>query len=315
MHMIKSLTIRCLLVFCILGSAQMVVVADPIVIAHRGASGYLPEHTLEAYAVAHAMGADYIEPDLVMTKDGVLICLHDVRLDQTTNVKEVFPDRKRGNLGWYAIDFTLREIKQLRVFERTSNRFPKGASKFEVPTFTEMIELVQGLNKTTGREVGIYPETKAPTFHRDEGLPMEGELLEILDTYGYSGKYAKVFIQSFEFESLERIRKDLRSELPLIMLLGEGAESVGLSPSGLDRLEKVVNGVGPSKLSFLRVPNLVEIVHARGLLVHPYTFRSDSYPKERYNSFSEELNTFFNEYKVDGVFTDHPDKVRAFLNN
>ena len=140
-----------------------------IVIAHRGASGYLPEHTLPAYALAHGMGADFIEPDLVLTRDGHLICLHDIYLQETTNAEQLFPDRARDDGRWYAADFTLDEIRRLQAEERLDSRFPKGASRFAVPAFTEMIELVQGLNGRTGRAVGIYPELKAPAWHRAEG--------------------------------------------------------------------------------------------------------------------------------------------------
>lgn len=293
-------------------SAQMAF-ADPIVIAHRGASGYLPEHTLEAYAMAHAMGADYIEPDLVLTSDDVFICLHDIHLELTTNVEEVFPDRHRKDGSWYPIDFTLAEIKTLSNHERLGNRFPVGKSDFEVPTFREMIELVQGLNKTTGRDVGIYPEIKGPAFHAGEGHPVERALLDVLSEYGYEGADAKVFVQSFEIEPLRRIRNKLKSELPLIMLIAEGSGQKLLTPEGLDDLATFVNGIGPSKTIIEKDPDIVKRAHARNLKVHPYTFRADMYPKRRYDSFDDELDQFYSAYTVDGVFTDFPDIVRSFL--
>ena len=152
--------------------------AQKIVIAHRGASGYLPEHTLEAKAMAYAMGADYIEQDVVMTADDQLIVLHDITLDRTTNVDEVFPDRARDDGRYYAIDFTLAEIRRLSATEGFrllpngekqqgyASRFPMGSSSFKVPTFQEEIQLIQGLNKSTGNDIGIYPEIKQPAFHR-----------------------------------------------------------------------------------------------------------------------------------------------------
>lgn len=307
--MLKNLTIRSLITSALILTSTLAT-ADPIVIAHRGASGYLPEHTLEAYAVAHTMGADYVEPDLVLTKDNRFICLHDIHLEATTNVEEVFPNRKRDDGRWYPIDFTLAEIKQLQVHERLPDRFPENDSDFEVPTLEEMIELIQGLNKSTGRDVGIYPELKGPGFHTKEGHPMEERILEILDDYNYKGREAKVFIQCFEIEPLRKIRNELNSDLPLIMLMG-GAGL--LDNESLDDLATFVDGIGPSKTLIERNPDIVKEAHARGLKVHPYTARADSYSKTKYDSFENELDTFYNTYKVDGVFTDHPDQVVKFL--
>jgi len=290
--------------------------ADPLVIAHRGASGYLPEHTLEAYAVAHAMGADYVEPDLVLTKDGHFICLHDIHLEGTTNVEEVFPDRKRKDDSWYPVDFTLAEIKQLQVHERLRNRFPRMKSDFEVPTFAEMIELIQGLNETTGKIVGIYPELKAPAFHAKAGLPMEEAILSILKKYGYSGSNSKVFVQCFEVEPLRKMRLELGSKLPQVMLIGaSGSAKKMLSADGLKDLASFVNGIGPSKGLIEKDPAIVKRAHKNGLVVHPYTFRADSFSKKDYKSFVKELEQFYKKYNVDGVFTDHPDKVVAYLAN
>ena len=154
--------------------------AEKIVIAHRGASGYLPEHTLAAKAMAYALGAHYIEQDVVMTKDDVLIVLHDITLDRTTDVSEKFSNRSRDNGRYYAIDFTLEEIRslsategfRLRGDERVQgyqNRFPMNSSSFSISTLEEEIQLIQGLNKSTGKDIGIYPEIKQPKFHRDEG--------------------------------------------------------------------------------------------------------------------------------------------------
>lgn len=284
--------------------------ADPLVIAHRGASGYLPEHTLEAYTLAYGQGADYVEPDLVLTKDGVFICLHDIHLEGTTNVEQVFPDRKRADGSWYPIDFTLAEIKQLQVHERLSNRFPVMVSDFEVPTFEEMIQLIQGLNTTTGKNVGIYPELKGPAFHAKEGQPMEEALLAILSKYGYEGPDAMVFIQCFEMAPLKKIRFDLKSELPLIMLMGSPSM---LTEKRLDDIATFANGIGPSKTLIEKDPDIVKRAHARNLAVHPYTFRADQFSKKKYRTFDDELKQFYEVYKVDGVFTDFPDQAVRFL--
>ena len=193
-----------------IGFMAVSAIADPqIIIAHRGASGYLPEHTLPAYAMAYGLGADYVEPDVVLTKDKQFICLHDIHLDATTNVETAFPDRAREDGRFYAADFTLAEIKSLRAEERLGKRFPQGQSSFEVPTFIEMIELVQGLNVSTGRQVGIYPELKQPGWHAKEGLPMEFAFFEILKTYGYTEKDSLIFIQCFEFEPLKATKARL----------------------------------------------------------------------------------------------------------
>lgn len=275
---------------------------SPIIIAHRGASGYLPEHTLEAYAMAYALGADYVEPDVVLTKDGAFICLHDIHLDATTNVETAFPERARDDGRYYAADFTLAEIKTLRAEERLPNRFPRGKSSFEVPTFREMIELVQGLNASTGRVVGIYPELKQPSFHAKEGLPMEEAFFAILKKYGYTDPDSPIFIQCFEMDSLKTLRDKLGCRSPQIFLMGGGK----LSDEQLDEIAQYAEGIGPSKRLIESDPGVVERAHARGLKVHPYTFRADQVPSE-YSDVDEELTTFFKTYGVDGVFTDHTD--------
>lgn len=285
-----------------------------IVIAHRGASGYLPEHTLPAYAAAHAMGADYIEPDLVMTSDGRFICLHDIHLEATTNVEEVFPDRKREDGRWYAADFTLAEIRRLEATERLDGRFPKGSGRFRVPTFAEMIELVQGMNRSSRKNVGIYPEIKAPAWHRAESLPMEEALLDVLGRYGYRAPGAPVFVQSFEPESLKRLRA-LGSELPQVLLMAEAERYRHLlSPEGIAGIGPFADGIGPAKTMIERQPQLVAWARKAGLLVHPYTFRADQ-AAGPYESFVDEVRNYLFVFGVDGVFTDHPDVVRLAIDS
>ena len=299
---------------------------NKIVIAHRGASGYLPEHTLQAYAMAYTMGADYIEPDLVMTGDGVLICLHDIHLERTTNVEEVFPGRARADGRWYAADFTLAEIKMLSVHERANadgtpvfpDRFRVDSKGFQVPTFVEVIEMVQELNEITGRSVGIYPETKEPAFHDAEGLSMEEPLLTILSSYLYQGIDALVFIQSFDPTNLKEMRFDLGTDLPLVQLISGGSGPGGIfdwmvTEEGLDDIATYANGIGPSKSRIedadgmpVNKNALVKGAQARGLVVHPYTFRADSLPGH-YRNLSQELHRFYFTYGVDGLFTDHAD--------
>jgi len=304
---------------------------DKIVIAHRGASGYLPEHTLESYAMAYALGADFIETDLALTKDGVFVCIHDIYLDYTTNVKEVFPDRARKDRHWYVVDFSLDEIKQLNVHERARangiayfpSRFPLSFSKFEVPTFTEMIELIQGLNKSTGGNVGIYPEIKKPSWHTQQGFPMEEALLEILNRYGYKGRDAKIFVQCFEAESLKKLRFELGTDLPLVLLTWETIWnyegdvkpfSTELTEDILDEIATYADGIGPYKDRIKVNPVIVQWAHERGLVVHAWTMRADSLPAQ-YRTFDEELYQFYIIYKVDGLFTDFTDRTVQFLHS
>src|ERR1043166_4966177 len=192
--------------------------ASKIIIAHRGAYGYLPEHTLPGKALAHAMGADYLEQDLVLSKDGVPIVLHDIYLDTVTDVAKRFPDRKRADGRFYVLDFTVAEMKQLQVTERFDRRtgkavfptrFPIWLATFQLATFEEELQFIQGLNKTTGREAGIYPEIKAPGWHRMQGHDLSRIVLDVLSRYGYRTKADKVFLQCFDYQEVKRLRNEL----------------------------------------------------------------------------------------------------------
>ena len=291
------------------------------VIGHRGAAGYLPEHTLAGYALGYALGADYIEPDLVMTSDGILICLHDIYLEPTTDVETIFPDRERSDGHWYAADFTLEEIGQLRVHERTGSsglpvypdRFPLEASRFSVPTFAEVVQLVQGLNHTTGQNVGLYPELKRPSWHASEGLPMEGALAAVLNEYGLLEPQAKLYVQCFEADTLRALHAEWGTRLRLIQLVSGSFSYAGMwSEAGLDSIAVYARGIGPSKSIIESNPAYVAWAHERQLLVHPYTFRLDDLPS-RYMSLEDELVTFLFAYNVDGVFTDFPDIAARVL--
>jgi glycerophosphoryl diester phosphodiesterase len=282
-----------------------------LVIGHRGACGYLPEHTLESYALAHGQGADYIEPDLVRTRDGAFICLHDIYLEPTTDVATVFPGRARADGRYYAVDFTLEEVRRLRVHERLDRRFPQGASRFAVPTFEEMIELVAGLNRTTGRRAGIYPELKQPAFHRDAGQPMEEAFLDIARRYGLGGTDGPpIFVQCFEPGPLRELRR-LGSALPQIFLLDDDAAPL-LTDPGLEEIRAFADGIGPYKLLIERDPTLVARAHGRGLAVHTWTFRVDDVGSG-YGTFEDELRAFYEKFGVDGLFTDFPDRARSWL--
>lgn len=300
------------------------------VIAHRGASGYLPEHTLEAVAMAHAMKPNFIEPDLVMTKDNHLIVMHDIELDTTTNVKEVFPTRSRKDGHFYAIDFNLSEIKKLHAHERTDkhgkviykNRFPLNKSSFEVPTFKEYIELIQGLNKTTKRTIGIYPEIKKPGFHRKEGKDITKAVIKILRKFGYEKNTEQIFIQCFSPKTLKRLKKEFKTKIPLTQLIGSNAwkdhnrdYKKMLTQEGLKEISQYANAIAPMIKSLIKVSgifvkenNVAKKAHALGLIVHPYIHRSERLPII-FKTHKDYIRFIKNNIKADGVFTDNIDYV------
>jgi glycerophosphoryl diester phosphodiesterase len=306
-------------------------VSSPIVIAHRGASGYLPEHTLEAKALAHAQGADFLEQDLVLSKDNVPVVLHDVHIDTVTDVAARFPDRKRDDGRYYALDFTVAELKQLRVTERINpktgkavypGRFPAGKGSFQVPTLEEELEFIAGLNKSTGRTAGIYPELKKPAWHRAQGRDLSATVLPILARHGYRTKADACWLQCFELSEVKRLRGELGWQGRLVMLTGAKKGEDGtdydqlLSPVGLDELAQLVDGIGPSLANVIgadgKPTSLVQDAHARRLAVHPYTVRADELPKG-VASLDALHRLIFSEAGVDGVFTDFPDRTASFV--
>jgi glycerophosphoryl diester phosphodiesterase len=295
--------------------------AHPLVLGHRGASGHRPEHTLASYRLAAEMGADYIEPDLVSTKDGVLIARHENEIGGTTDVAVRFPDRKRAKTvdgqpvtGWFTEDFTIDEIRTLRARERLPFRSHEFDGRFPIATFDEVIELAQQLGKELGRPVGVYPETKHPTYFRGIGLPLEEKVLASLDGHGWNRRDAPVFIQSFEADSLRFFRQ--RTTARLIQLVdGRGASL--LDSAGLKAIAGYADGIGPDKQLVVPVradrtlappTDLVQRAHAAGLLVHIYTIRIDKeFLSPSYNGRPEAEFEQFRSLGVDGLFTDFPD--------
>ncbi|PLW83566.1 glycerophosphodiester phosphodiesterase [Kineobactrum sediminis] len=311
--------------------------SSPIVIAHRGASGYLPEHTLAAKAMAHGMGADYIEQDVVLTADGVPIVLHDIHLDTTTDVADLFPGRARDDGRFYAIDFSLEEVRRLRVHERSDTqgqavfpqRFPLGPGLLGVPTLAEEIDLIAGMDRSRQRRTGLYIELKAPRFHQAEGQDIARRILEVLALKGYAERSDQVFLQCFDDQALRYLRHTLETPLPLIQLIADpswGEDSAVdyeflQSPAGLDTIAEYADGIGPWLMQIylgktdagaVRLSTLVADAHARGLQVHPYTFRRDQLPPG-IADFDELLDVFFQQARVDGLFTDFPDLARDYL--
>lgn len=310
----------------------------PLVIAHRGASGYLPEHTLPAKALAYGMGADVIEQDVVLSKDGVPVVLHDIHVDTTTDVVMRFPDRHRADGRYYALDFTVAELKQLRVTERISiktgkavfpQRFPPKRSSFQISTLAEELELIAGLNQSTGRQVGIYPEIKQPFWHRQQGHDLSQAVLAVLERFHYRSTDDPCWLQCFEYPEIKRLREELAWKGRLILLVGtaktgeNGTDYEELtSDAGLQRLSREVDGIGPPLSRVMTwsqsspgkpvLSNLVQRAHVCGLRVHPYTVRKDELPSGC-PSLDALHAALFSEAKVDGVFTDFPDLTGNWL--
>lgn len=284
------------------------------VIAHRGASGYLPEHTLAAKAMAYAMQPNYLEQDIVLSKDGIPVIIHDIHLDATTNVAEIFPNRKRKEGRYFAIDFTFEELKTLRVNERINilsgnvvfpNRFPYGKSRFGLHSLGEEIELIQGLNKSTGSSIGIYSEIKNPEFHRMEGMDISKIVLNTLNDYGYKHKDDLCMVQCFDSNELKRIRTELKSNLNLVQLMEFETEI-----ENIHRYAEYSDAIGPDH-RLLTNAKLMYFAKEHNLKVHVYTLRADEL--NDFNSFDDLLNYLFLDIGVDGVFTDQPNLVYAFL--
>lgn len=307
-------------------------VSRPLIIAHRGASGYLPEHTLVGKALAFGMGADYLEQDVVATRDGELIVFHDLVLDQVTDVRECYPGRHRADGHFYCIDFTLDELRTLRVGARRRSggaglrypqRFPDECGRFPIPTLTEEIGFIQGLSRSTGRPAGIYPEIKEPAWHRQQGMDIGERLLAILDEAGYRSAKDAVFVQCFDANELKRLRQQLGCELRLVQLI-ERQQAPALHRSHLDQIALYAEAIGPAleliyegrsaASSEPLVTSLVDDAHAAGLAVHPYTFRKDELPPG-IDDFTSLLRLFLGQLGVDGLFTDFPDLVAEFLNS
>ncbi|MGH3874136.1 MAG: glycerophosphodiester phosphodiesterase [Pseudonocardiaceae bacterium] len=319
---------------------------SPIIIGHRGASGYRPEHTLASYELAARLGADFVEPDLVVTSDGVLICRHEPEIGGTTDIAHhpEFASRKTTKMldgvavdGWFAEDLTLAELKTLRAVERLPqirqhNTLYDG--RYEIPTFQELLDLRVRLSNALGKQVGVYPETKHPTFFQQAGLPLEPRLLEILRRNRLNKPDAPVFVQSFEVTSLQQLREaGLRTRTVQLLaasgapfdttVTGSGPTYTDLStPAGLRGIARYAQGIGPEKQQVIprkadgSLSTLVTDAHQAGLVVHPYTFRAENnfLPVDLRSStvltdFGQAIDEQVRYLRagLDGLFTDHPD--------
>jgi len=349
----------------------------PLVIGHRGAAGYLPDHTLPGYALAIKLGADYIEPDLVSTKDGYLVARHEPNIVATTDVADhpEFADRKRSvsidggapEEGWFVSDFTLAELRTLRAKQPFDDRPQRFNGKFRIPTLEEVIALAKRYSKRYHRTIGIYPETKHPTYHKSIGLPLERKLVRILDKAGLNHRRSPVFIQSFETSNLKRLNK--MTPVRLVQLIDAndvnpdgsldytapfdrpydwtatgrpGTFGDLTTDAGLDEVASYADGIGPWKpyiistaavdingdgtvgdedgdglinegdRKVLEPTDLVARAHARGLVVHPYTFRNEA-KRLAFDYGDNPIEEYLRFYEagVDGLFSDFADTAFA----
>ena len=321
--------------------------AAPVIIGHRGAAGERPEHTLESYRKAIRGGADFIEPDLVPTRDGVLVARHENEIGGTTDVaaRPEFSARRTTKTidgtavtGWFTEDFTLAELKTLRARERLPALRPANTAwdgAFDVPTFAEILDLARRESVRTGRTIGVYPETKHPTYFRALGLPLEPPLVAQLTAAGYIRKTDAAIIQSFEVANLKALRT--MTDLRLIQLVDSGHPAddatttydAMMTPDGLRAIATYADGIGPSKERVvprdaaghsLAPTLLIADAHAAGLLVHPWTFRAENafLPRElrrgtdpaAHGDATAEMVRFF-ALGVDGLFSDFADAAFA----
>lgn len=299
-------------------------------IAHRGASGYLPEHSRAALVMAHALGANFIEFDVQLSRDGVPVILHDVMLDAVTNVAAVYPQRHRSDGHYYVVDFTVAELRALALQPRRNdqqqllypNRFARTDVDFAITTLAQQLALLQELNRVRERDVGAYIEVKSPRWYRDQRLDPTAALMTVLEQAGYSNQArpTPIFIESFDPEPLRRIRTEFDCDLPLIQLIGENAWneapvdfSAMRTSAGLQALTGVVDGVGvwwPQVILGVdeqqqpRYSQLVSMAHKAGLVVHVYTLREEGLPD--FIGSYRQLREWLKNAGVDGLFTDYP---------
>lgn len=297
-----GLALSLVLVMTTSGSAQY---AKKTNVAHRGASAYAPEHTLAAYQLAIDMGADYVEQDLAVTKDGVLICLHDASLERTTNVEQLFPDRVttqtiegKTRKAWLANDFTLAEIKRLDA----GSWFDAKFAGERVPTFDEAIALIRG-------KAGMFPELKTPEIYAGRNLNFEKMVADALDKHRLRGPNADpktpVILQTFGEPTARELAK-MKIGVPVVLLLN--SDERYQTADSLKAWKGIVQGFGPAKNIVLRNPDFVKWAHAEGMTVTPYTFRSSDAWKTGFKDVAEEMSHYLDKLNVDALFTDNPDK-------
>ena len=283
--------------------------ASKISIAHRGASAYAPEHTLSAYRLAIEQGADYVEQDLAITRDGLLICLHDDSLERTTNVEELYPDRSTidpatGRRRWLAADFTLAEIRRLDAGSWFDPRFAGE----RIPSWDEAVAAV-------GTGAGLYPELKTPELYRGRDVDMARVFVQSVQRLNLgsrpstgltAGRPEALIVQSFDGETLRELAEELPA-VPQTFLIESRDGARWLSPQGLADVARFATGIGPAKALIDNRPDIVKAAHAAGLTVTPYTFSSRT-PAPRFQDVGDEMAHYLFTLDVDAVFTDNPDR-------
>jgi len=297
-----SIAIAIILFATVTGTAQY---SKKTVVAHRGASAYAPEHTAAAYKLAIEMGADFVEQDLAVTKDGVLICLHDASLERTTNVEQLFPDRAvsislegKTRRAWVANDFTLAEIKRLDA----GSWFDKKFAAEKILTFDEAVAIVRG-------KAGMFPELKTPEIYEGRNVDFEKLVADALDKHGLRGPKADpktpIILQTFGQSSARQLAQ-IKIGVPVVLLLGddEGFKTA----AQIKAWKGIVQGFGPTKTIVLNNPDFVKWAHAEGMSVTPYTFRQSDTGKSGYKDVADEMAHYLYKLDVDALFTDNPDK-------
>ena len=292
------------------------------IIAHRGASGYLPEHTSVAKALAFGLGADFIEQDVVATRDGIPVVLHDITLEDVSDAAARFPGRARGDGRFYVVDLTLEELRELSLIERRRSgtdepmypgRYPYDSPDLRVLTLAEEIDLISGLNAATGRHVGLYPEIKEPLWHAEQGIDL-AELVVVTLEGARDRISGPVFVQSFDASTLRRLQEAARLPWPLVQLL-DRVEALALinDPARLAAIAEYAAGVGLPFMTLidvrdgaLRPSALADALAATELVVHPYTLRRDVAPAPGVDYFAA-LRFLIHELRVDALFCDFPD--------
>ncbi|MCA9060283.1 MAG: hypothetical protein KDA85_17360, partial [Planctomycetaceae bacterium] len=299
--------------------------ASPRVIAHRGASGYLPEHTREAVVLAHGMNVDFIEQDVVLSRDDVPVVLHDLTLNDVTDVAVRFPDRQRADGLWYVIDFDLTELRLLQVTERRSEkgpwkdntRFPQGIGTFRICTLSEQLELIRGLNRSRQQNVGICVELKQPQFHRDAGKDVSRATLQTLTESGWDVADGATMLQCFDAAEVLRLRTELICSLPIVQLLSKAPSSEEMQQIGrvADAIGIPVGQVvtGAAAEGQPAITDVVQRAHQSALQVFVWTVRADALPAHAPN-LETYVTWLVKEGGVDGIFSDHPDLICRWRN-
>jgi glycerophosphoryl diester phosphodiesterase len=308
----------------------------PLVIAHRGASGYLPEHSFPAKTYAHAVGADYLEQDVILTRDDVPVVFHDLTLEEVTDVARLFPARRRPDGHWYAIDFSYAELGRLSLHDRieAASGKPAWPRRFgeqlplRIHSLAEELALIRGLNRSTGRHTGVYTEVKSPAWHRQAGKELMPIVLGVLADFGYHSDRDQLWLSCFDDAELRRTRFELGSGLRLVQLIGENQWHEAAtdyerlrSAAGLAEVARYAQAIGPWLPQVVTWPApgaaptvmpLARQAHAAGLAVYPYTFRIDQLPDNSPDADAAQ-HALFELAEIDGLFTDFPDVTLEFL--